>query len=97
MLLYGLSSMMVAWIPVVGILPFIVLVLWWVIDAVLIPGRIRRLNNELIVSLGGGPSSIAMPPTRKNPSLSGYVLMFCLIFGVLAALLYVLPYINFSR
>jgi TM2 domain-containing membrane protein YozV len=51
LVLHGISWVL-AWI-LIGYLGFAVLGLWWLIDALLIPGMTRSYNNRLIESLRG--------------------------------------------
>lgn len=41
-------------VALVGIAIMIVLSLWWIVDAFLIPGMVRRHNETLLASLAGG-------------------------------------------
>ena len=38
----------------IGFLSFFALLIWWLVDAFLIPGWIRNINSLLAVQLGGG-------------------------------------------
>ena len=51
LVLHGISWVL-AWI-LIGYLGFALLGLWWLIDALLIPGMTRSYNNRLIESLRG--------------------------------------------
>lgn len=48
--LHGFSWL--TWYIGIGIIGFGILGLWWLIDALLIPGMVRRANNELVDRLG---------------------------------------------
>jgi TM2 domain-containing membrane protein YozV len=52
MLLIGLLSVPLTFVAV-GAAGFGIIGIWWLIDAVLIPGMTRRYNNRLIARLGG--------------------------------------------
>lgn len=49
--LHGLSWL--TWYIAIGVVGFALLGLWWLIDALLIPGMVRRANNALIDRLRG--------------------------------------------
>ena len=49
--LHGFSWL--TWYIGIGIIGFGILGLWWLIDALLIPGMVRRSNNALIDQLRG--------------------------------------------
>jgi TM2 domain-containing membrane protein YozV len=51
LVLHGLSWL--TWYILIGFLGFGLLGLWWLIDALLIPGMVRRYNHALIDRLGG--------------------------------------------
>lgn len=51
--LLGLSVLLVA--VGIGILGLGVIFLWWVLDALLIPGIARRANERLIARIAGAP------------------------------------------
>ena len=51
LVLHGISWVL-AWV-LIGYLGFVVLGLWWLVDALLIPGMTRSYNNRLIESLRG--------------------------------------------
>ena len=51
LVLHGISWVL-AWV-LIGYLGFAVLGLWWLVDALLIPGMTRSYNNRLIESLRG--------------------------------------------
>jgi TM2 domain-containing membrane protein YozV len=38
----------------IGFLSFFALLIWWLVDAFLIPGWIRNINSLLAIQLGGG-------------------------------------------
>lgn len=50
MLIITLLSILLS-VLLIGIVTFLVISIWWIIDAFLIPGWIRQYNNQLIANL----------------------------------------------